>query len=219
MSNQIETPNFHEMQIGKLREYASHMRVALSKTATKQEIIEAIERKLNGRIMPEFADSTTKVKPGYAKIRIHEDPNPGASNLPVYVNANGYVATIPRGKDIIVPIRVVRVLNDATVNRRKQTLVAGNDGRETFRETTVTVQSYPFQVIEMTPGPEVKTAHELSKERAQGPRKRYRQLFGHWPKPRELSRAIEKGLIVLNPDEGLDTATESLLGAGASEEN
>lgn len=208
---QLQTPNFKEMTIGKLREYASHMRLAIPKTATKVEIIEAIDRKLSGRVMPEIASSDTGVPPGYAKIRLHEDPMPGAANSPVYLNANGYQCTIPRGVPVIVPMRVVRTLQDAVVNRRRQTLQPGPDGRETFKETTVRVPSYPFDVLEMTPGPEIKTALELSKEKTIGPRRRYRDMFGHWPKPVEITRAIEKGLISLNDDEALDASAELIL--------
>lgn len=211
MSN-VETPNFNEMEIGKLRQYASHLRVPLAKTATKSEIIDAIERKLNGRVVPTLATSDNSPLPGYARIRVLEDPTPGAQNMPVYVNANGYVATLPRGVDIDVPMRVVRVLNDAIVRRRKQSTVLDQaTGREIFKETTVNTPSYPFQIIEMTPGPEVLTAHELNKKKADGPRKRYRALFGHYPKRGDLQRAIEQGLVSLNPEETVEQVPASML--------
>lgn len=206
MSNAITQPNFADMEIGKLREYAKHMRVALDKSATKVQIIESLERKLNGRTTAMLAGRGDQVAPGHAKITVHEDPQPGASNMPVYINANGYVATIPRGVEVIVPLRVVRLLNDAKVNRRKQTYIAGPDGREVFRETTVNVASYPYTVHEMNPGPEPMTAHELAKQKAHRPRRKYKDLFGHWPRPGELPRAIEKGLISL--DDGDDLSKE-----------
>lgn len=216
MSTNIETPNFADMPIGKLREYASHMRVALAKTDTKDEIIEKLERKLNGKVVPEFADATTKVKPGYAKIRLLSDPMPGASNLPVFLNCNGYTCTIPRDVDVIVPMRVVRTLTDAMVTRKKQSIVSDNHGRETFRETSVTVPSYPFMVLESTPGPEVRTNLEISKSKTMGPKRRYRAMFGHWPKPRELTRAIEQRLISLDEDELLDKSAEAVIGLDAT---
>lgn len=210
MSATINTPNFNEMPIGKLREYAKHMRVALAKTATKEEIIDALLAKLNGRTTALLATDNGAVPPGHAKITVHEDPIPGASNIPVYINANGYVATIPRGVEVIVPMRVVRLLNDAKVNRRKQTYTAGTDGREMFRETTISVPSYPYTVHEMTPGPEPLTSLEIAKQKAQRPRKRYKDLFGHWPRPGELPRAIEKGLISLEDGEDL-TKEDSII--------
>ena len=212
----IETPNFSEMEIAKLREYASHLRVPLAKTATKPEIIKAIEAKLNGRVIPSIADSETKLKPGYARIRLLEDPTPGAGNMPVYLNANGYVCTIPRGVEVVVPMRVVRTLNDATVLKRKQAIVTDANGREQFKETTVQAPSYPFQILDMAPGPEILTAHEKNKKKIQGPRIQYRDKFGHWPKPGDLRRAIENGLVKLHEDDALDSHESELLGQPAA---
>jgi hypothetical protein len=207
----IESINLNEMDIGKLRQYASHLHLAVPKTATKKDIIDLINQKVQGRAIPVLADKDTELKPGYSKIRVLSDPMPGASNLPVFLNANGYTCMIPRDKDVIVPNRVVRVLNDATVMRRKQTLVADANGRETFKETTVQVPSYPFMVLESKDGPEVHTNLELSKQKTMGPKRRYREMFGHWPRPRELTRAIEQGLIKLDVNETLPAASEKLL--------
>ena len=209
MSNTIDTPDFASMDIGKLRQYASHLRVAIPKTATKKDILEAINAKLAGRTTPVLADDSTTVKPGHAKILIIEDPTPEASNFPVYLNCNGYVCTIPRGKEVIVPMRVVRTLQDATVLRRKQSMTVDQHGREIFKDTTVRVPSYPFQILEMTPGPEPLTAFEIAKEKTMGPRRRYRDMFGRWPRPRELTRAIEQKLISLEKGEELTEAAQA----------
>lgn len=201
MSNETSAaPKFEDMTIGKLREYASHMRVAVAKTATKAEILEALNRKLRDRTLTEIAAPESQVRPGYAKITILMDPMPDAMNYPVYVNANGYVCTIPRGLPVIVPMRVVRTLQDAQVQRKKQSITLVN-GRDQFTETEITSPSYPFQVHEMVPGPEVLTSLEQAKLRTIGPRRRYRDLFGRWPRPKDLIRAIEQGLIKLNEDE------------------
>lgn len=214
MSNEekIETPNFKDMDIGQLRHVASHMRLPLSKTAKKEEILKAIEAKVNGKVIPEFAGVDSKVRPGYAKIMILEDPMPGAANYPVYLQCNDYSCLLPRGVELIVPQRVVRTLNDAKVKRRKQAMVSDSNGRETQRETTVISPSYPFQVLEMVPGEEPLTNLEISKRRTAGPKRRYRQLFGRWPRPKELTRAIEQKIITLNDDELLDPVAESMLG-------
>lgn len=208
MSN-IESPSFEDLPIGKLREYASHMRVALAKTATKKEIIEALNRKVRDRSVAELAGPSSSIKPGYAKIRLLQDPMPDAQNLPVYVNANGYVCTIPRGVDVIVPMRVVRTLNDAVVKRKKQS-IANINGREQFSETEVISPSYPFQVIESVPGPEVLTTLEMAKLKTIGPRRRYQKLFGRWPRPKDLTRAIEQGLIKLEDEEMLGVEASKL---------
>lgn len=210
--NKIESPSFKDMDIGQLRHVASHMRLPIAKTAKKEDILKAIEAKASGKIIPELAGEGSTVKPGYAKIMLLEDPMPGASNFPVYLQCNDYTCLLPRGVELIVPQRVVRTLNDAKVKRRKQALVQDSYGRETFKDTTVIVPSYPFQVLESVPGPEPLTNLEIAKRRSAGPKRRYRQMFGRWPRPKELTRAIEQKLITLEDDEVLDPVTESMLG-------
>lgn len=209
--NDIVSVDFDAMKISELREYAAHMRIPLAKTATKEEIKEAIKRKLAGRAAPVLAKQGDKVPPGHAKIIINEDPNPGSMQVPIYLNANGYVCTIPRGKEVIVPMRVVRVLQDAKVNRLVQKEVQDQYGRMVFQNTTVTVPSYPFQVLEVNPGPEPLTILEKQKLRSNGPRKRYAEMFGRYPRPAELRRAIEKGLIKLHDDETVEIPSPDML--------
>lgn len=211
--NDIVSVDFDAMKISELREYAAHMRIPLAKTATKEEIKEAIKRKLAGRAAPVLAKQGDKVPPGHAKIIINEDPNPGSMQVPIYLNANGYVCTIPRGKEVIVPMRVVRVLQDAKVNRLVQKEVQDQYGRMVFQNTTVTVPSYPFQILEVNPGPEPLTILEKQKLRSNGPRKRYAEMFGRYPRPAELRRAIEKGLIKLHDDEIVEAPSPDMLEA------
>lgn len=199
--NDIYRPDFDNMPIATLREYAAHLHIPLAKTAKKEEIKEAIIQKLNGRTSAVIAEKGDKVPPGHAKIMLNEDPTPGSKNFPVYFNVNGYQCTIPRGREVIVPMRIVRALNDAKTKRLAQVPVRDNYGRETYQTTTVTVPSYPYQLIDKTDGPEPLTPHEQMKQRANGPRAKYAMMFGRYPRPAELRRAIEKGLIVLGEDE------------------
>lgn len=206
---EIVTPNFNEMDMAKLRQYAAHLRIAVPKEAKKEDIIQLISRKLADRVTPELAEAGSALRPGYARIVVLEDPMPGASNYPVYVNANGYQCTIPRGKEVVVPKRIVEVLSNAKVQRRKQTQVTDAHGRERFSETTVTVPSYPFTVLEIAPGDEPMTALEQSKSKTIGPRRAYRDLFGRWPRPGEVTRAIEQGLIKLSDGEALQDSEQN----------
>jgi hypothetical protein len=199
----IVTPNFTEMDIAKLRQYASHLRVAVPKDATKKDIVDLLSKKLNDRVTPELVDNTTTLKPGYARITVLEDPMPGASNYPIYVNANGYQCTIPRGKEVRVPKTVVEILQNAKVNRKKQTMTTDQHGREMFRETSVTVPSYPFTIHEVAPGEAPMTSLQRSLAKTFGPRKAYADMFGRWPRPGEITRAIEQGLITLKEDDRL----------------
>lgn len=209
--NTVITPDFNEMPIAKLREYAKHMQIPMSRDAKKEELIDAIKHKLEGRTAAVLAEEGGKVPPGHAKIVINEDPTPGSKNFPIYMNVNGYQCTIPRGKEVIVPQRIVRALADAKVKRRQVQFIPDQYGREFPREVTVTVPSYPYQVLEMTPGEEPLTPAEIRKKVTFGPRKRYAELFGHWPRPAELRRAVEKGLIKIQDDEHINLASDVTL--------
>lgn len=217
MTNKIAMPDFDTMPIGKLREYASHMQIPLAKTAKKDQIAEAIKKKLAGRQSVLLASKGDKTPPGHSKIIIAEQDQEGSQNLPVPVFVNGYQCFIPRGKEVIVPSRVVDVLNQAVVNRVRQTEVTDDYGRTFTKNTTVRVQQYPFQVLDRTEGEIALTALEISKRKTRGPRQRYRAMFQRWPTRQELNRAIEKGLIQLDEEEKLSEANV-ILGMPEDEE-
>lgn len=203
----IATPNFKEMDIAKLRQYAGHLNLQLARTDSKDDIIDKIESKLKNKQMAPLADDVNGVPPGHAEITVLQDPMPGAENLPVFMNANGYQCTIPRGVKVIVPMRVVRTLNDAIAHRRVQKeSKPGIPINEIIQPTL----SYPFQIHNMTPGPEPKTKLEEAKAKTMGPRRAYRDLFGHWPKPHELRRAITEGLVTLGRNDKLQDGTATL---------
>lgn len=193
--------NFETMTIGQLREAAKHMRVAVERTATKTDIIEALNAKQRNRTLASPADKTSDIAPGYVRIRIDESQNSN-KQIPVYLFDNGLEYTIPRGVEVDVPARIVRHLQNATVKRHNQ--IEGEDGKP--KTTIIQVLQYPFRVIDSNPGPEIKTKREASAERLMGPRRRYRDLFGRWPRNRDMTRAIESGLLKVGMDEDLPDA-------------
>lgn len=198
-TQEATAPNFNEMPLGKLKEYASHLRVAITKDATKEEIIEAISKKQKGRTVASLATDSSRPKPGYSRIRIDETQM-SDKQLPVYVNDNGLEYAIPRAVAVDVPSRIVDHLRRSVVKRRRQ--VEGEPGKPPVT-TMIDVPQYPFQVLESTPGPMVKSKREIAAEKNIGPRLRYRELFGRWPRPRDITRAIESGLIQLQGKEEL----------------
>lgn len=203
---ELATPDFNKMSLPKLKEYAAIQRLPVDKNTTKEELIEAIHRKLAGRIMPQLAKDT-ELKPGYSRIRIEEDPSPTAKQIPVYVNDNGMEVTIPRGVEVIVANRLVDNLRNATAKRLRQ--VEQESGPPITKE--VRVPSYPFQVLESKPGPQILTKRELAARKKFAPRLRYWQQFGKWPKPRELAYAIQQGFLNLESGEELDKSTQELV--------
>lgn len=202
----ISGPDFNSMTIQQLRQYASHSGVTVPKTANTDDIRRLLNAKLQNKSMLELADKYSVVRPGYAKIILHKDSTPGAQNLPVFVQINGYQCTVPKGKEVIVPNRILRVLQDAVVSRMDDSNSA--DPRAT-EPTRTRVHSYPFTILEgPVPGPEPLTPLEAAKARVLAPRKRYQQLFGHWPKRGELKRAIEQGFVKLNSETETLSASE-----------
>ena len=194
----MSSVNFKDMTVGQLKEVAKHMRVAVDKGATAEEIIEAISKKQRGRAVPEIAQKGTGLQPGFARIRIAETQSSN-KQMPVYLFDNGLEYTIPRGVEVDVPIRIMTHLRNSKVKRRKQ--VDGEDGRP--KTMFLEVQQYPFDVIDIAPGPETKSKREEAAERLIGPRRRYREMFGRWPRPRDMTRAIEAGILKLDKDEDL----------------
>ena len=197
--------NFKDMTLGQLKEVAKHMRVAVSKDASAEEIIEALNKKQRGRAVAEIAQKETGLKPGYARIRIDENQQSN-KQMPVYIFDNGLEITIPRGVEVVVPNRIVELLRNSKVKRRKQ--IDGEDGRP--KTTFLEVLQYPFQVLDILHGPNVLTKREIAAERLIGPRRRYRDMFGRWPRPRDMTRAIESGILSLDKDEELP-ASEIML--------
>lgn len=209
MSNEETTPNFKEMDIAKLRQYAAHLRVTVRKDSTKEDIIKAISNRQRDAQVATFADEVSKLPAGHARIIILEDPMPEAANYPVFVQINGYQCTVPRGREVVVRKRIVEALTNAKTRKRKQVLVSDANGIERFKEVESVVLSYPFTVLEIDPRPEPLTAYELGKLKTIGPRRAYRDLFGRWPRPGEVTRAIEQGLIKLDEAEALQDSEET----------
>lgn len=197
--SQNEEVKIEDMSIQALRKFAALYRITLPKTATKDDILEIINNKRNAQDLAKVVSDEDRNRgplPGWARINVHADPTPGAANNPVYVNANGYVVTVPRGVDVDVPIKVVGVLNDAV----EQRLV------ENFQEPMTSpnrweykkMLSYPFNVIAQTPGPDPRPGFEKGKKATMGPRLKFRELFGRWPQNNaELLDAQKEGFIKL----------------------
>ena len=74
--NDIVRPDFDNMPIAKLREYARHMNIALAKTAKAEEIKEAIIRKLAGRSSAVIAEQELRFHPAMPRLLSTKTPLP-----------------------------------------------------------------------------------------------------------------------------------------------
>lgn len=189
------SPDFELMPLEVLRKYCGLYRIPIANTADKAEIIEAIKSKSKTREMATVAETDNRPAPGWARIELHRDPTPGSSNRPLYVSINGYRVTIPRGVQVDVPEKIVGVLNDAKewklVENQDEPL---NSPRRYQRQPML---SYPFQLIDRTPGPDPRPGYEKSKASHYGPRAEFHERFGRWPTRAELLEAQKEGFIKL----------------------
>ena len=182
-----------DLDINELRKLATTVyRIVLTRDMSEADIRKAIEAKKKKSDYAELAELVGGApKPGYARILVHKDPSPGASNRPVPLGINGYRIAIPRGIEVDVPIKVVGVLNDAKVSvLREDTSLAPNDpGRFKFESA----HSYPFSLITMTPGPDPRPGYEQNREKQMRPRVKFRDKYGYWPRKEELREAMRRG--------------------------
>lgn len=201
--------DFDSMEIGKLRSIASMMSLPVPKTATKAEIIEMLKQKRSTMATVIPSSAVDELQPGFARLTIHEDTRQGSKNLPVYINANGYEVLVHRGKEVVVQDRVLNVLKDAVANTYKQIDDDASPGG--LKTVRIKVLSYPYTLHEHKPGPKILTNLERQKARAHAPRKRYKDIFGYYPRAGQLSRAIEKGVIDLHNGEEISLGEEQYL--------
>lgn len=204
---EASNPDFQEveerledMTIAKLRQFASLQRVAFNKDSTKIEIIEAIKHRGRGQTLAKVATEGAP-PPGYCKIRLLKDGGPKSRNLPVYIQINGRTATLPRGVPCLVPFKVVELLRNATHPQLiENSELAYNDPKRVTIENSA---SYPFEVLDSTPGPDPWPGNEVGKRANYGPRLKFWKLFGRWPRRGEVHDAIKQGFIKMEVGENI----------------
>ena len=188
------TNDLDSLPISELRKKAGIYRIGLTRDMTKEDIINALRAKMaEGKFAMEAVGDAPK--PGFARITVHLDTNPTASNRPVYVCVNGYAVLIPRGLQVDVPIKIVEALNNAKSKRLREnpTVPPSNPARFYFEE----VANYPFNIHSMTPGPDPRGEIEKTKAAVFAPRKKFHEKFGYWPKEDELKEALRDGRLVV----------------------
>lgn len=194
-----EVTALEDLSIQALRKYAALYKITLNRDSTKEQIVEIIKAKRNSQDMAVIVEEgSSRPARGWTRIHVHRDPVPGAANNPVFVGANGYNVTIPRGIDVDVPDKVVSVLQDAVELRLVENFQAlpGSPERWEYKK----ILSYPFSVLDRNPGPDPKPGYEAGKKAFMAPREAFRKLFGRWPsnKTNELIEAQKDGLLKID---------------------
>jgi hypothetical protein len=189
MSNDL-IEQLDNLSFAELKKKAATYRIAITKDMDHEQILALVKAKVSsGKYALEAMGDAPK--PGYARIRVFNDPSPTASNKPVYVSVNGYAVLIPREIETDVPVKIVEALGNAKSSRliEDQTQPVGSVGRFRFKE----VQNYPFAVITVTPGPDPRGTYERAAAQKERPREAYREKFGYYPTEDELKEALRSG--------------------------
>lgn len=182
-----------KLPIGELRKTAVSLGVTLRRDMSATEIVAAILQKQDSpaeRVQIVMDESSRPAK-GWARIEIHKDPSPQASNGDVFVSVNGYSVLIKRGVKVDVPIKILRgSLMTATNSVMRENMAATSpEDRYYFEE----VHSYPFTVHDINEGPDPRDTNEKVSEKRNAPRKAFWEKHGYWPKPAELREWMAGG--------------------------
>lgn len=182
------------LSTAELKKKAAVYRIQLTKDMDHDAILAQVKAKVStGKYAFEAIGDAPK--PGYARIRIFNDPSPSASNRPVYVSVNGYSVLIPREVEVDVPIKIVEVLANAKsarlVENKSEPLSSAS--RFAFKE----VQNYPFAVVSVTHGPDPRGTYEKAAAAKERPREAYREKFGYYPSDEDLKEALRSGELTI----------------------
>ena len=185
--------NLDELTRPQLQKLASQQyNITLTPSMTADDIrllIKAKQKKGDVAKLSEFVGD--RPEPGWARIMIHRDPNPQASNRPVYVGANGYRITIPRGVEVDVPLKVVGVLNKAKQGALKEnkSVARGDPNRYVWEES----HTYPFSIIDHVDGPDPRPGNERNNTAKKIMKQKFLAKYGFYPKGNQLREAITSG--------------------------
>ena len=196
-----ERPNYSELTIGEARKLAKEMSVPLEKTAKLEDIRRLLQDVANGTVTapeidPNDYDNPLYIPPpGMAVITLSRTANAGSSRRQAYVSVNGYRTLVPRGRKVLVPIKVVEVLQNSTM-----TIVTEDENKklnDRDRYVIEDVECNPVQVWKWTPGepPAKYDGGEAMAKRIMRPRQKFFDQFQYWPSTAELKEAIKDGKI------------------------
>jgi hypothetical protein len=180
------------LNMAQLRTTAKLMKITSQKDWTAEDFIKAIQAKQQASVMEMVFDPTLQPKPGFARILLHRDPTPGSKNSPVQTGFNGQIYSIPRGIEVDIPKEFVEVLKNARTVTYASEGATSSDGAPAQSREQVN-QSYPFQVLMVTPG-EWKNPND-NRAIQYAVREEFVKMFGHWPTAGELKEAQKAKLI------------------------
>lgn len=185
-TTQRDESSIKNLSISDLRKWAELMGIAAQRDWTVTDFVRAIKEVQDAARYTQQS-STSDLEPGYAYVIVHKDPTPGHSNSAIPLGLNGRMFNVPRGIKVAIPIEYVGVLADAksTITVQKREPDRSNPQGLVVEET---IQSYPFQVLEVRPHTNSsKFESQVDHRRAYTERRMaFRDALGKWPTAGEL---------------------------------
>lgn len=173
-----------QLPISELRTIAAGYGLPLKRDMAVAQIAAMIAGHESGPVINTTEAMGERPNPGYARIEIQRDTNPGASNAALFFGVNGYQVQIQRGKKVDVPIKILKgAIEGAEVEvLREDTTQTDLEKRYTFEK----MPALPYTVYDINPGPDPRDDYEKAAKSRNRNKRAFRSEFGYWPKPAEL---------------------------------
>lgn len=170
----LESLPFHELKTKAKQHYG----VTLYRDDKKEDIINKI---LGVASKAEYAKMAVGdgPDPGWARIKLH--PVPGIPDWPRYFDHNGYFGFLPVNVEVDVPIKIIA--EDGVLRCSGEWKPEKNEYDETV---TRFVESIPFTVLQISPGPDPRPGREVHVGHKRKDKMEYRDKYGYWPSDEEV---------------------------------
>lgn len=150
-------------------------------TAVSRKIVEALGGK---SFFPDQID-TGRPAPGWTRIKLHAN----GSDTPIPFDHNGYSGWLPVNVEVDVPSKIARadgVLRCSQTFRAVKVNRPLGDTSGKVGDDYVFEETYPFSIIDMTPGPDPRPGREVAVSAKRRDKMEFRDLYGYWPKDEEV---------------------------------
>lgn len=175
------------LKIADLRRVAKILGISAQRDWATEDFVNAIKAKQEQAATPSLVfDGALAPKPGYARILVHRDMSPGHKNTPIHAAFNGWIFAIPRGIEVDVPKEIIEVLSNAKALVTRQEY--DDQGRTSVVREDL-VQSYPFQVLAISPG-QARNPHD-NRGATAIKRQEFCDKFGRYPTGGEFAEYLK----------------------------
>lgn len=196
MEVNANSKSVENMDINELRKTFASMGGKATRDWTAEDFRVAISnRQKNGNMVNVVMDDNVPPRPGYSRIRLHNNSN--TENYPVPVLVNRYMVKIPRDWPVDVPHEVVSTLRNSYNPNWRSTVTRNAEGEAVAQRSIQNEPAYPFDLIAATAGVAKGTDGKplckgVVKEDEYRLREKFKEMWGRWPKRAEEKRFKEE---------------------------